>query len=139
FEGVCAERPTMTEDNGLPRAPVIVVDLRSIFSCYRTHALSPVIERVANSRPPRREDQRSRDLSRPTAEARSRAVIRALGLPSELPASAVCTKALCDLCAHVRSSLCRNLKLSLLGFGYGTRSSASWTNVLEAEPYCSAF
>src|SRR6267143_2479975 len=30
FERVCGERPAVTEDDGLPRAPVFVVDLRPV-------------------------------------------------------------------------------------------------------------
>jgi hypothetical protein len=39
FESVGAERPAMAEDHGLPRAPVVVVDLRSVFRRERAHAL----------------------------------------------------------------------------------------------------
>src|SRR5690242_6328758 len=37
LEGVGAQRPAVTEDNRLSLAPVLVIDLRSIFGRDRTH------------------------------------------------------------------------------------------------------
>src|SRR5450830_1175032 len=41
FPGVRAQRPPVTEDHGLSRAPVLVVDLRAVFGSDRGHCLSP--------------------------------------------------------------------------------------------------
>src|ERR1039458_1073584 len=37
FPGICAERPTMTEDHGLSRAPILVVDFTVVFGRNRGH------------------------------------------------------------------------------------------------------
>jgi hypothetical protein len=37
FPGIRAERPTMTEDHGLSRAPILVVDIAAVFGRNRGH------------------------------------------------------------------------------------------------------
>src|SRR5258707_1938010 len=37
FERICGERPAMTENHRLPGAPVLVVNLRTVFGCEGTH------------------------------------------------------------------------------------------------------
>ena len=37
FPGIRAERPTMTEDHGLPRASILVVDFATVFGRNRGH------------------------------------------------------------------------------------------------------
>jgi hypothetical protein len=39
FPGVCAQRPAMAEDCGLSAAPVLVIDLRSVFGRDRGHRI----------------------------------------------------------------------------------------------------
>jgi hypothetical protein len=39
FEGVRGERPAVAEDHRLPGAPVLVVNLRSVFSSDRVHTI----------------------------------------------------------------------------------------------------
>src|SRR4029453_12634636 len=41
LEGIGAERPAVTEDDGLPFAPILVVDLRAVFGDYRRHVTLP--------------------------------------------------------------------------------------------------
>src|ERR1019366_7063205 len=55
FPGVRAQRPPVTEDHGLSRAPVLVVDLRAVFGSDRGHCLSPWLiggSSVSHVRPP---------------------------------------------------------------------------------------
>src|SRR5262245_5114383 len=41
LEGIGAERPAVTEDDRLPVAPILVVDLRAVFGDYRRHVTLP--------------------------------------------------------------------------------------------------
>ena len=41
FKSVRRKRPAMTENNGLSFAPVVVIDLRTIFGRNRAHGLLP--------------------------------------------------------------------------------------------------
>src|SRR5262245_40817580 len=41
LEGIGAERPSVTEDDRLPFAPILVVDLRAVFGDYRRHVTLP--------------------------------------------------------------------------------------------------
>src|SRR5262245_16696457 len=41
LEGIGAERPAVTEDDRLPVAPILVVDLRAVFGDYRRHITLP--------------------------------------------------------------------------------------------------
>jgi hypothetical protein len=41
FPGIRAERPTMTEDHGLSRAPILVIDFAAIFGRNRGHEEPP--------------------------------------------------------------------------------------------------
>lgn len=43
FPGVCAQRPAVTEDDRLTRAPVLVIDLRFVPSSDRAHSLFPFV------------------------------------------------------------------------------------------------
>jgi len=39
---ISRQRPTVAEDYGLSAAPVLVIDLRTIFSCDRAQLIRPV-------------------------------------------------------------------------------------------------
>ena len=41
LEGIGAERPAVTEDDRLPVAPILVVDLRAVFGNYRRQVTLP--------------------------------------------------------------------------------------------------
>jgi hypothetical protein len=41
LKGIRAQGPAMTEDHGLSRSPILVVNLRTVFHCNRTHEVSP--------------------------------------------------------------------------------------------------
>ena len=49
FPGVRAQRPAMTEDDGLPRAPVLEVDLRAVLGHDRGHVVGAFLARVEDA------------------------------------------------------------------------------------------
>ena len=49
FPGIGAERPAVAEDDGLSRAPVLVIDLRTVFGGDRVHVIVPSVADVVIS------------------------------------------------------------------------------------------
>jgi hypothetical protein len=49
LKGIRAQGPAMTEDHGLSRSPILVVNLSAVFHCNRTHnSFSSIVNFVAD-------------------------------------------------------------------------------------------